>query len=62
MLLALRPRPRGHLKSEAADLVFKQNYSVIEASRSLGVGGRHYAAGSTRFSTSAKALPHRAKR
>ncbi|CAI8857742.1 transposase [Pseudomonas sp. IT-P253] len=28
----------AEFKREAADLVFKQNYSYIEASRSLGVG------------------------
>ena len=28
----------AELKREAADLVLKQNYSFIEASRSLGVG------------------------
>ena len=28
----------AEFKREAADLVFKQNYSFIEASRSLGIG------------------------
>lgn len=32
------PRAPGHLQPSAADLVLKQNYSFIEASRSLGIG------------------------
>ena len=32
------PRAPGHLQPSAADLVLKQNYSCIEASRSLGIG------------------------
>jgi transposase len=52
----------AEFKREAADLVLKQNYSYIEASRSLGIGESACAAGLIRFSRSAKASLHRAKR
>jgi transposase len=49
-------------REAAADLVLKQNYSYIEASRSLGVGKSALRRGLEQFRRNAKASPLIAKR
>jgi transposase-like protein len=52
----------AEFKREAADLVLKQNYSFIEASRSLSIGETDSVAGSTSLNKSVPASPLRARR
>jgi len=52
----------AEFKREAADLVLKQNYSYIEASRSRVSANWLCAVGLIKFRGNAKALPCRAKR
>ncbi len=56
--LSKRPSFSAEFKREVADFVLKQNYSYIEASRSLGVGESRVAVYESFISPAALALSH----